>query len=413
MKKRIFAALLACVMIFSLTACGKDSKKNKEPETTEAAPLVYYEIGGKNHLDLTDYSEYVTLGEYKGIEVSVSPIDDIDKQVKEYIDSVLKNNATYEQVKEGTVKETDTINLDYTGKYNGVAFEKGAATDYTYKIHGGFIESLDKQLVGLEVGKEYDLECTFPEKYTQNPDLAGKDVVFTVKVNYIQGKQILPEWNDDFINTLTKGQYKTTADFEKELRVEIEEEAKATQKSSYSTGLWTTIIANCKINGYPEEKVEAAKKDYIETMKSQCEQAAEAYGLEYKDVLVLYGFESEEKLEAYCLEKAQKELEYIMTACLIAEKENIAVTDEIYNNLVENVVKNYEYDSVEAFEKAFGTDYIMESFVFEAVGSWLEEQNKMVISDKKEEATKAESGTKEDTTKEDVTEASTEETKAE
>ena len=405
MKKKIFAALMAGVMIFSLTACGKSNKKEETTTNDEKTTIEYYEIGGTNHRELADYSEYITLGDYTGIKVSVEAADDVDKQVKEYIDTILNNNATYEQITDRVVAETDTINLDYSGKYNDVAFDKGTATNYTYKIHGGFIESLDTQLVGLECGKEYDLECRFPDKYTNNPDLAGKDVIFTVKVNYIHGEKILPEWNDEFVNKLTSGNYTTTEAFEKELALEIEEENATNQEASYTSGLWAAILSNCEIKGYPEDKVKEAKEDYLKTMKEQCEQAAESYGLEYEDVLSLYGFSSEEKLEEYCQDKAEKELEYIMAACMIATKENIAVTDKIYENLANEVIAGYQLENLEEFEEQFGKEYIMESFIFEAVGVWLSDKNEMVITDKVEE-TKTDASTEE--TK---TDASAEETK--
>ena len=141
MKKKIVAMLLMGVMAFSLSACGKKSEANNETTpTTTAAPLVYYEKGGEFYKELKDYSEYVELGKYSGLDIKVVPAEVTEKQMKEIIDGEIKEGTTYKQVKEGVVKETDTVNMDYTGKIDGIAFTGGSATGYTYKINGNFIE---------------------------------------------------------------------------------------------------------------------------------------------------------------------------------------------------------------------------------------------------------------------------------
>ena len=150
MKRKFIAALLVGVMAVSLAGCGKDKSKNtdKEPETKE---LQYYELGGKNYVELPDYSQYVQVGEYKGYEIPVDAPDSVEKQLQAYKDNVLSQNATYgDNITDRVVADTDEINLDFAGTYNGKAFEGGTSTNYKYKIHGGFIESLDSQLVGLE-----------------------------------------------------------------------------------------------------------------------------------------------------------------------------------------------------------------------------------------------------------------------
>ena len=217
MKRKFIAALLVGVMAVSLAGCGKDKSKNtdKEPETKE---LQYYELGGKNYVELPDYSQYVQVGEYKGYEIPVDAPDSVEKQLQAYKDNVLSQNATYgDNITNRVVADTDEINLDFAGTYNGKAFEGGTSTNYKYKIHGGFIESLDSQLVGLECGKEYVLKCKFPDDYKTNKELAGKDVEFTIKVNYIYGEKTIPEWNDSFVAKLTSNKFTTVDDFEKEL----------------------------------------------------------------------------------------------------------------------------------------------------------------------------------------------------
>lgn len=382
MKRKFIAALLVGVMAVSLAGCGKDKSKNtdKEPETKE---LQYYELGGKNYVELPDYSQYVEVGEYKGYEIPVDAPDSVEKQLQAYKDNVLSQNATYgDNITDRVVADTDEINLDFAGTYNGKAFDGGTSTNYKYKIHGGFIESLDSQLVGLECGKEYVLKCKFPDDYKTNKELAGKDVEFTIKVNYIYGEKTIPEWNDSFVAKLTSNKFTTVDDFEKELKTEIQAQNEYSLKKTYSSGLWSKILDSSKINGYPEDKLTSATDDYFSKYQEQYKKYAETYSKTYEEILTAYGFKSEDELKAACEEQAKKELEYIMLACEISKKENIAVTEEIYKALAEDLLSDYNFDSVEAFEKEYGRDYIMESFVFEGVSEWLCDNNKMDVNEK-------------------------------
>ena len=382
MKKKLMAMLLVGVMAFSLSACSsKKGGEETENPTTTAAPLVYYEKGGEFYKELKDYSKYVELGAYSGMDIKVTPAYVTDKQLKEIIDGEIKRGTTYKQVKEGLVKETDTINLDYTGKLEGVAFQGGSATGYTYKINGGFIDSLDDQLVGLEIGREYDLDVTFPTDYAPNPALAGKKTVFTVKVNYVNGEAIVPEWNDELVKTLTSGKYTTTKDYEEYIKVTMKDYNLQSQKSEYNQNTWKKILENCKIVGYPEDQLKESADEYFKYYSESYKAAAKNAGKTYEEYLKDNKFENEEALKEECKKQAQAELEYIMIGVEIAKKEQLAVTQEIYDELVKVYAKNYGSSDVKKFEEEYGVDYIMESFVFEGVCAWLYENNKLVESE--------------------------------
>lgn len=402
MKRKIIAALLAGTLTLSLFGCGNSKNSDtttgettsadKEEDTTEAETLDFYEIGGKNHVDVADYSEYVKIGNYTGFEINVTKSKDVETQLKEYIESTIKSNTKYEgKITDRVVAEDDKINMDYCGRLNGVAFDKGSATNSDYTIHGGFIEDLDKQLVGLECGKEYELKVKFPDNYTSNADLAGKETVFTVKVNYIYEKTV-PEWNDEFANTLTSGKYTTIETLEEELRKEIDKYNEETQASSFSEGIWTEILKQTEFVSYPEEKLEKNAEQYFKQRQESFKSQAENYSMKYEEVLSYYGYKDDAALKEACMKSAKQELEYIMVACIIADKEEIRVTDDIYNKLVNSIISSSSstYENQEAFEKEYGIDYIMESFILEGVSSWLKDKNTMKLVDSAEEVVSTE-----------------------
>ncbi len=377
MRKKLIAAALMGVMVLSLAACRKIDDN-------------------KNAVELTDYSEYVTLGDYSGLDIEVASADVTDAQVQDAIDSTIEAGTEPEHITDRVVADKDTINLDYTGKLDGEAFDNGSATGTEYTIGGGFIPSLNDQLIGLECGKEYDLNVKFPDEYTNNPDLAGKDTVFTVKVNYICGEDIVPEWTDDFINTYTEGKYTTTADYEAYIREQLKQNNENTQLNNYHAALWAAIIDNADIKSYPEDKVNESYEQYYSYYKSQYESMAQYYGMEYDALLEMYNL-TDEDLQTQCRESAEQELEYVMFACLIAEKEGITVNEDEYQSMAESAATAYTYTDTDTFIEQYGEDYVMESFIFQKVSDWLYEQNKMVVSD----ATEA------DTTAADETETTT------
>ena len=135
-----------------------------------------------------DVEQYVTLGEYKGLQVTVTEPAVDDATLETELESVYFANVTAENggITDRAVAEGDTINLDYEGKKDGVAFSGGTAAGASLTIGSGqFIAGFEEGLVGVKPGETVDLDLTFPEEY-HSADLAGQAVVFTVTVNYIQ-----------------------------------------------------------------------------------------------------------------------------------------------------------------------------------------------------------------------------------
>lgn len=384
MKKRIFAMPVLAVAVMGMVMTGCNNKKG-----------------------LTDYSKYVTLGDYKGIEIEVDDAAVTDEQVEGEFDALIEYYTTKEEIKEGTVKEGDLINLDFTGYLDGEAFENGSTdgkgTDYTVggtkddegNVTGKYIDDLDEQLVGLEVGKEYDLDCKFPDDY-HSADLKGKEVVFKVKVNCIYGKDIVPELNDELIKTHTKGDYTTVEAYEKYLREELEKINIEEQTQAFEYGLWSTIIKNCKRNGFPEKTLEKYVEGYYNDYKNYYTEMAKLYEMEYDAYLLLYVGSTDTELKKYCQSLAEAELEYTMVAVEIAKKEGMDMTEEEIASQKDVIVESFSYASVEDLEKqyeSFGENYFRESFLFDKINDFLKKNNKMVVGDTKDDSKEEETTT--------------------
>ena len=344
-------------------------------------------------LPVYDASEYVTLGEYKGLTVEVDPVEVTDEQVMDKIASETKQTLT-----EGTVEDGDTVNIDYVGKLDGEEFDGGSAEGYDLEIGScTFIDGFEDGIIGMQVGETKDLELTFPEDY-HSEDLAGKDVVFTVTVNSISR---VPELTDEVADSVVEGM--TAEAYQESVRQELEDSAKESQKSDAQQKLLQAVYDNATISGYPEENLQYT----INRAKNYYEWLASMYGMTLDDYLTNYGMTQDEFMEQI-QPVAEEALGEEMTLLAIAEEESIEVSDEEYQDGLARYAEAQGMDDPSKLEEAYGENYIRNSLLQEKVLDFLyenatiEEVKETEAESDTEEATEAESDT------EDVTEAASE-----
>lgn len=287
MKRAVVLVLSLLLLGSVLTGCGKG-----------------YEYALFDRKDLT---KYITLEEYKGIEVDTGS-DEFKASFEKLQQSDVENAGIYEELKEGKVKKGDTANIDYEGKLNGKAFEGGTAKGSDLEIgSNSFIDGFEEGLIGVEVGKTVDLNLTFPKEYPNNPDLAGKKVVFTVKVNYIKtAKEPKDSYKDLGFDTLEA----------------YEADVKDRTVKSF---LADAIEENTEVKDYPKEETdflaEELKKSIEQNIKSQ-------YNMTMDDYYKAAGQTAEEFEQSLRTEQVNPYLEYIMPYYLILDKEDIEITAE-------------------------------------------------------------------------------------
>ena len=266
MKKKFMGVMLAAALVASLAGCGKNSGDNTSgsgSEDTSNKAITAEEYNATIASNAEVYKKYVTLPEYKGVEVTVdkSSLTVTDDDVESYISNILSSYATSEEITEGTTADGDTVTLDYSGKLDGTAFSGGTATDASYTIGSGrLITDLEEGLIGLTLGQEYDIPCTFPSDYS-NSDLAGKDVIFTVTVHSIT-KKTLPDLTDEWVaeNAESMGIEGTTVeDLRNETRQYLEEAGKSTYESEKYSAVYSVIKDGVTVNGYPQAELDSLK----------------------------------------------------------------------------------------------------------------------------------------------------------
>lgn len=350
MKKNrlLLTATMCCAMLFA-AGCSKDTT--------------------------TDYSKYVELGEYKGIEVTLDSTEVTDDEVTSRIESTLISDTRKVDVTDRAIKDGDIADIDYVGKIDGKEFEGGSAKGYKLTIGSkSFIDDFEEQLVGKNIGDTVEVKATFPDDYSSK-DVAGKEAVFTVTINGIQ-ESVVPELTDEWVTEYTakdETPCTTVKEYKKAVRASLEEQKIQEAATNKTADVLTGIIENSKINGYPQDEIDA----YVQNMTSYYESIASAWGYDLDDFLsAMYGYTEEEfKEEANTL--AKETIARQMVCKLIAKAENMTVTDEEYQAGLKAYAEQYSSDSKtytpESFEEEYGKDVVEENILIEKVLDFITE----------------------------------------
>lgn len=326
--KKIVAVLTAVTVMTGLllTGCGKSAQ---------------YDY----NLD-----DYIKVGEYKGLkyekpeEISVS-----DKEVQKAIKEDLEGAKYLKDVKDDKVHDGDTVNIDYKGTVDGKEFDGGTAEGQSLEIGSNtFIEGFESGLIGASVGDKVTLNLTFPKKYS-NEDLAGKDVVFEVKINKSQ-KNVTPT-EEYYVKQNTE--YETVEKYEEAVKKELYDNKEAEQKQAIRDSLWDQIESSAEVKKYPEKEM----NDYKERTKKSITDYAKNNNMEYADMIKQYYGVSEEDFDKQLAEAAKANCKDEMIVYYIAGKENLEVTDDEYKEFVDAQLKAMGYTK-DQFKETTGTDYV-------------------------------------------------------
>ncbi len=373
MKRKNY--LLAAAVIVSLAVfagCGgkgKDSaggtKTDTEGGTGEADADKAGTGEGTQAVESGDYSvdDYVTLGDYKGMEVEYIIPEVLDDDVEMYIQGELEENTEYKEITDRPAQEGDLVNIDFTGKIDGEEFDGGSAEEYELVLGSGeFLEDFEKNLVGKNAGETVTFQTTFPEDYDE--EVGGKEAEFTVTIHSIS-EVITPEYNDDYVASVSE--YKTTAEYEAKMKEELlaSEKENALQEAGQSA--LAQAMENATVNGYPQ--------DLYDTIYSETEENyklfAEFMGMEYEDFLAEYV--GTDDLSDEVLEQVNE----ILVVEAIAKKEGLGLKDGDYESGAMKLAEAEGYDSLESYEEDYGKDYVQRQLLHNQVTDFLYQSAKV------------------------------------
>ena len=350
MKKNLSVLLVVAMAVTSLTACGSKSEEAASDaasggSSTEAAATAgSNDIASLQNLDKLEVkaldeinpSDYITLGEYKGLTVEVAPASVTDEDVDGYINNLIEANPAKTEITDRPIQKGDIANIDYEGKYadTGVAFEGGTAQGFDLDIGSGmFIPGFEDGLVGVNLGDTVDFDLTFPEEYGSK-DLAGKKVVFTVKVNKISEKSKEP--TDEWAAGLGMEGVTNLEQLKETSKKQLTEEAEATHKADVESAVIDKVIEISEYKDFPQEVLNY----YLIQENQQLENYAQmytAYGQpttasDIVRMMMQNTAPDQSDPDAFLKNMVNEVAQQFITFAAIAKNENLAISDEDVEN---------------------------------------------------------------------------------
>jgi trigger factor len=274
--------------------------------------------GADGPLKDMNVEKYVTVGEYIGLEVNASSTAIDEAELENMTASLFQSMVTAESggITDRVVEEGDTVNINFVGTMDGVAFEGGTADNQLLTIgSGSYIDGFESGLVGVMPGTATDLELTFPDNYGSD-ELAGQDVIFNVTVNFI-----MPEISDAVVAAFGVEDY-TTVD---ELRQYVKDYMISSNESNYQQEVESLVLEafmqNCVFKEIPENMAEKYRKN----IQTNLDSMAASYGTDAETLVsTYYGTTLEEFLEQYGQESVRQSIAFQA----VANREDLNITDE-------------------------------------------------------------------------------------
>ena len=276
----------------------------------------------------------VKLGTYKGLTASkdVAKVTDkdVDEELKPYIDRATRLVSVDRAAQNG-----DTVVIDFEGFDNGEAFDGGKGENYDLKLGAGmFVPGFEEQLVGAKAGEEKDLDITFPEDY--HPGLAGKAVVFHVKVKEVKEPQA-PVVDDEFAKDVSE--FETMDAFRKSLAEKIADRRSKQADADFENQVLEQLIENmeCEIpDGMVDVQLDRLMEDYAMRLQSQ--------GISMEDYQKMMGVNGDIVRES-ARPSALRQVQMQLALTAVADAENIEVTDEEVQAEIDRLAKQYNIDA--------------------------------------------------------------------
>ena len=327
MKRKLCMILLSLCIACTASGCGGKSPSGKEKETKVESPVFE---GRLVSVSAKELKEIVELGEYKGLTVDETIEDVTDDEVENQLNTILSTSTVEVEDPEAAAGDGDVVNINYMGMKDGEAFEGGTADDYDLTLGSGqFIPGFEDGLIGAKKGETRDLDLTFPEDYGN--EMSGAEVVFHVTVNAIKR---VPELTDEWVQS--NSTFDNVEDYKENVREELEESNKFSAKSATKNEAWNKVLTASNIKEYPEEDIEAAVKEYNDSVKSYAEQMDQSVG----EFLKAQGM-TQEELEEAGQQYAEYKIKQNLIVQAIMDEEGFILEGEGCQNAVEQMEQDY------------------------------------------------------------------------
>ena len=283
----------------------------------------------------------VTLGQYKGVEIPKKEVTVSEEEIMADIDREREQNARDLDVDDRPVKDKDRIKLDFDGTVDGERFDGGKAEDFDLTIgSGSFIPGFEDQIIGKNIGEEFDVNVTFPEDYHAEA-LKGKPAVFRCKVNSISEHQV-PELDDDFVQDVSE--FDTVEEYKADVEKKIRERKEKALKSENESAAVRAAVKNASMD-IPDAMVE----EQAQTLVNEFAQRIQSQGMNMQQYMQITGMNEQtlaQQMKPQALERIQNSL--LLEA--VAKAENVEISDERLDEEVEKMAEAYNMEKEKLYD---------------------------------------------------------------
>ncbi len=275
------------------------------------------------------------IGEYKGIEVEAVDTEVTEDEVNAEILKAQEQNSRMVTVEDRPVQDGDMAVIDYEGSVDGVPFEGGKGENHELVIGShSFIDGFEDQIIGHNVGDEFDVNVTFPKEY-HAANLAGKPAVFKTKVNGIKKKE-LPELDDEFAQDVSE--FDTLAEYKADVKKKLEEDKQKAAKSAKEDAAVDVIIAGAKMD-IPSVMIDTQAEQMFDDFANRMKQQGLGMDMYYKFTGL-----NEEKLMEQIRPQAEKRIKSRLVLEAVAKAEGFKATDAEIEEEIKKMAEQYQMD---------------------------------------------------------------------
>lgn len=381
---RAAASLLACGMVFGLTACSSSASSSEataesaasseaasestvpDDATAESAADDYSYLADFSFSDAYDENgylkgitalDYVTLPDTESFTLSDDATTVSDSDIDDYIsNNILSNYKTTNEITNRAAENGDTVNIDFAGSIDGVAFDGGTGSDYDLTLGSGtFIDGFEDQIVGHMPGEAFDVNVTFPDDY-QATNLAGKDAVFATTLNYIN-EDVTPDLTDDWVSSnLAESMGMNNV---AELKTFVSNSLLFNQEANE---LYGQLYDAAEVN--TDTLPEDVQQYFTNTVLYQPYLYAQMRGVSLETMLSQAGYSSVDEYLENSESSKQSMIKQILIMQALAEKNNIVCDTDILNA---EFSRYFGSTDMTSYVNAYGENYVKTNILHDIV----------------------------------------------
>ncbi len=311
----------------------------------------------------------VKVNKYKGLKIEPEKVEVTEEEINHELGHLLEKYTELITKEEGSVESGDVAVIDFEGFKDGVAFDGGKGENYSLEIGSDtFIPGFEEQVIGMKTGEEKELNITFPEDYAAK-DLAGKPVVFKVKVNEIKQKQTR-ELDEDFFEDLGMEGVDSEEKLKEEIKKSITTQKEMDVENKYIDTILEEVAKNVEVD-IPEEMVE----EEVDRLLKRFEQQMKMQGISL-DLYYQFTNSTEADLKVQLEKEAYSNVLYRLMLEEIMNLEKIEVSQEEAEKEAEELAKKYQMEKEEFLHQFGGIDMIQYDLEMRKTIELLKELNK-------------------------------------